>query len=66
MEDTKVEVCDGVLCSLCGVISDVRAGQWSVVTCAGTLRGTMIKLTDPTQNLNICEIKMFGQGLVSI
>ena len=63
MEGTTVEVCtnDGN-CYSCGTASDPGGGNWAILSCPEETEGNKVKLVNPTDVLQVCEIRVRGKG----
>ena len=57
----EVKVCvKGGACAKCGNPPNVAPGEWSTVTCQGTLKGNEIFLKNAAHQLQFCELKIYG------
>ena len=63
-----VQVCDGANgCTACGKFQANAGGAWGSLDCNGHgAIGTTVKLANPADHLQFCEMEMFGTGNFSI
>ena len=67
MRGAVVEVCtnDGN-CYSCGTASDPGGGKWAILSCPERTKGNKVKVANPINFLQICEIRIRGKGRMII
>jgi len=62
LQGVKIEVCkpNGKTCNLCGKVGEVSLDDYTKVDCESTLEGKMVKVTNKSKRIIICEAKIFS------
>ena len=64
MNGASVQVCmNDSACHDCGVASNPGGGQWAILNCPNNTEGNKINITNPTDYLQFCEIRVIGEGM---
>ena len=60
----QIQVCQkGGACKTCGSPPSVPEGTWAWLDCAGgPIVGNEIKMTNPVEHLQFCEMEIYGTG----